>query len=157
MKSAAVCLALVLLSACLWAQGAPAAPPPPSAPPHHHEMGAMHDQHVAEMKAQVEKMRATLDQMKANLAKMKDPATKQQGELDLSLWDAMISHMEGMVKMMSQHPGMGMGMMHGEGHDGGMDCCTGMKEGGCCGGGKCMRGPHHAMDDKPAPPADEKK
>ena len=49
--------------------------------------------------------------MKANLPKIKDSATKQQMQLDTELWDAMVSHLEGMQKMMSEH-GMG-GMHHG--------------------------------------------
>ena len=151
MKSAALCVALFLLSGCLWAQDAPA-PPPPPAGAHHHEMGAMHDQHMAEMKAQVEKMRATLNQMKAMAAKEKKSPEQQELRQNAELWDAMISHLEGMVKMMSEHPGPGMGteMPHGEGHGEGMACCAGMKEGagccggmkeggGCCGGGKCSK------------------
>ncbi len=160
MKSAVVCLVVVLLSASLWAQAAPASPPAPAQPPaaapgapmHHHDhaMGAMRDKHMQEMKAQVEKMRATLEQMKANLAKVKDPALKQQTQLDVDLWEGMVKHMEGMVSMMSGHEGMGMGMMHG-GMEGGMECCKDMKEGGgCCGGNKCMQGP-----PKPAPAAEK--
>ena len=61
----------------------------------------MVDQHMQEMKAQVEKMRATLEQMKTNLAKVKDPALKQQAQLDVDLWEGMVTHMEGMVLMMS--------------------------------------------------------
>jgi hypothetical protein len=114
-------------------------------------MGAMHDQHMQEMKAQLEKMHATLDQMKANLAKVKDPAARQQGQMDVDLWDGMIKHMDAMVGMMSRHEGMGMGMMHG-GMPGGMECCKDMKEGGgCCGGNKCMQ--PKAPDAQSAPPA----
>lgn len=137
MKSAALCVALFLFSGCLWAQEAPA-PPPSPAGPHHHEMSAMHDQHMAEMKAQVEKMRATLNQMKATAAREKKSPEQLELQQNAELWDAMISHLEGMVKMMSEHPGpgMGMGMMQHEGHEG-MSCCAGMKEGaGCCGGMK---------------------
>ena len=142
MKFAVVGLALVLVSAGLWAQGAPAPAPPPAG--HHHDMGAMHDQHLQEMKAQVEKMRATLNQMKTTAAKEKKSPEQQELQQNAELWDAMISHLEGMVKMMSEHPGPGMGM-HGEGHGEGMACCAGMKEGeagmkegGCC-GGKCSK------------------
>jgi formylmethanofuran dehydrogenase subunit B len=71
----------------------------------------MMQQHMQQMKAQVESMRAKVDQMKANVARIKDPATKQQMQLDTELWDAMVSHLEGMQKMMSEH-GMGMGGMH---------------------------------------------
>jgi hypothetical protein len=165
MKSAVVCFVVVLLSAALWAQAAPAATPAPQAPAatpakpmhhHAHAMGGMRDQHMQEMKAQVEKMRATLEQMKANLAKVKDPALKQQSQLDSDLWEGMVKHMEGMVSMMSGHEGMGMGMMHDDMHGGmggGMECCKDMKEGGgCCGGNKCMQGPPKPAEEKtPAP------
>ena len=96
---------------------------------------------MPDMKAQVEKMRATLDQMKANLAKIKDPALKQQAQLDVDLWEAMVEHMEGMVKMTSQGPDKPSGDRRG-----GMGCCGGMHKGdGCAGmkqtdGGKCMHG-----------------
>jgi len=151
MRSVFLCLALIVSAACTRAQQAPAdAPPPP--PAHHHDMGAMHDQHMQEMKAQVEQMRATLEKMKTNLSKVKDPAQKQQSQFDVDLWEAMVKHMEGMVSMMSGHHDMGM-MMDGihEGHDG-KGCCAKMEggEGGCCGGNKCMK--PAAPPDKPATP-----
>ena len=62
--------------------------------------------HHMEMQQQVAKMRATLEKMKANLDKISDPAVKQQAQLDVELWDAMVQHMEGMVKMMTMHGGM---------------------------------------------------
>ena len=138
MKTIALFIGCLIFSACVWAQDAPQAPPPM----HHHDMGAMPDQHAAERKAQVEKMRATLNEMKANLAKEKKPSAVEQKNIEL--WEAMIGHMEEMANMMSHHDEMGMGMGHGEGH--GMGCCAkmmdkegGMKDGGCCGGGKCEK------------------
>jgi hypothetical protein len=165
MKLAMPSLFLVLLNVCLWAQAAAPAqsqtPQPPdaqSAPPMHHPMGHdMHQQHMQEMKAQLEKMHATLDQMKANLAKLKDPAAKQQAQLNVDLWQGMVGHLDGMVKMMSDggmHEG---GMMH-DGAAMPMACCAGMKEGaqkgGCCADNKCMQGMHHENEKGPA--ADEK-
>jgi len=110
---------------------------------HSHQHGmAGQGMPMPDMKAQVEKMRAALDQMKANLAKLKDPTVKQQAQLDVDLWQAMVEHMEGMAKMVSHGPDQAMGDMHG-----GMGCCGGMHKGdGCCGGmkdagsGKCMHG-----------------
>lgn len=135
MKSAALCIVLILLSACLWAQApapapAPAEPAPPMHHSMHHDMGAMHDQHMQEMKAQVEKMRATLEQMKATIAKEKSTSENQLERQNIELWESMIKHMEGMVEMMSHHPGTEMGMMHPgmDGMKGG--CCSGMKDGG---------------------------
>jgi hypothetical protein len=59
--------------------------------------------------------------MKANLPKIKDATLKQQAQLDADLWESMVQHMEGMVKMMSERPGMGMmGGMHHRGMMGGM-------------------------------------
>jgi TolA-binding protein len=121
MRSAVLCFALMALAACVWAQApaqAPAQEPAPQSPPAHHGMhhdrAAMHQKHMQEMKDQVAKMRATLDQMKANLSKVKDPAVKEQSQLDIDLWEAMVKHMEGMVSMMSQHEG---GMTGGTHHD----------------------------------------
>jgi len=173
MKYAAVCVALMLLSACLWAQTpAPAqpAPPPPAqaAPPMHHgmyhHMGAMGPEHMQEMKAQVAKMRATLEQMKAAVAKEKSTKEPQLERQNIELWEAMVTHLESMVSMMSPPEGMAPGMVHGGmmGHDGmggccaammkeGGGCCGGMKDGGgCCGGNKCTP---PSPPEKPAPPA----
>jgi hypothetical protein len=110
-------------------------------------MMGMHQKHMAAMKADLEKMRAKLDEMKANLAKVKDPAAKQQIQLDADLWEMVVGHMGQMQKMMSEHPGMGMGMMgdggmagmHHEGMAGCCGCCAGMKD-GMQGGMKCMQG-----------------
>ena len=132
MRSAVLCFAVMLLAASVWAQEPAQAPAPPAAPPKHHgmdhPMAAMHQQHVQGMKDHVAKMRATLEQMKANLAKVKDPAAKQQSQFDIDLWEGMVKHMEGMVSMMSEHPGM-----------------------------DTMGGMHHDMDEKAAPPASDKK
>ncbi len=87
------------------------APTPPHHDMHHSDMAAMHAKEMQHMKDEVSKMRDTLNQMKSNLDKLKDPAVKQQAQLDVDLWEAMVGHMEGMVNMMSAHEGMGM--MHG--------------------------------------------
>lgn len=152
MKFVASCLFCVLVSVCLWAQ-APAEAPSQQSPaaqpeqPTHHPMGRdMHQEHMQEMKAQLEKMHATLDQMKANLAKVKDPAAKQQAQLDVDLWEGMVHHLDGMVRMMSDQ-----GMAR-EGAGMPMGCCGHMKDGagGCCEGNKCMQGMHREMDKGPA-------
>jgi hypothetical protein len=165
MKTILSVFLLLALATGVWAQ-APAAPaqtPQATPPPRHHDMMAMRQKHMQEMKDQAGKMRATLDKMKANLAAVKGAAAKQQAQLDVDLWESMVGHMEGMVKMMSEHEGMmgpgmmGPGMEHG-GMMGGMGsspamkagggggCCAGMQEGGgCCGGNKCMQEGHHGM------------
>jgi TolA-binding protein len=128
MRSAVLCFALMLLAASVWAQEPAQAPAPPAeSPKHHHDMAAMQQQHLQEMKDQVAKMRATLEQMKANLAKVKDRAVKQQSQFDIDLWEDMVKHIEEMVSMMPEHPGTG------------------------------MRGMHHDVDEKAAPPAPDKK
>jgi hypothetical protein len=165
MKSVVLCLVAAMFSACLWAQATPGATATPQAPAtapppmHHHgsAMAGMHG-HMQEMKAQVEKMRATVEQMKANLAKVKDSALKQQAQLDIDLWDAMVKHMEGMVSMMSAPGGMGMGGMQSgmggmQGNASGMQCCKDMKEGGCCGGNKCMQPKAPPPATQSAPPS----
>ena len=162
MKFVAFSCFLVLLNACLWAQAAaPAQPQAPQSPdaqsdsPMQHNM---HQQHMQEMKAQLEKMHATLDEMKANLAKMKDPAARQQAQLNVDLWQDMVGHLDGMVKMMSDGGMHERGMMHG-GAAMPMACCDGMKEGaqkgGCCGDNKCMQGMHHEKDNNSAGPTDK--
>lgn len=162
MKTAVLSFFLVLSASFSWAQDGSSATlagqsaKPPSTM--HHDMGAMRQHPIEEMKAQVQKMRSTLDQMKVNLAKVKDPALKQQSQLDVDLWEAMVKHMEGMVSTMSEADGMGTGMMQGGPHSG-MGCCAGMKDSGCCGemksgagccgGNKCMHG--SSKNTQPAP------
>jgi hypothetical protein len=126
----------------------------------HHDMGAMHQQHLQEMKAQVAKMRATLEQMKAAVAKEKKTQEPQLERQNIELWEAMVTHLEGMVSMMSRPEGMPMGMMHGgmggccAGMKEGGGCCGGMKDGGgCCGGSKCMQPKAPDAPEKAAPPA----
>lgn len=160
----AICVAL-LVTAARAQTAPPQEPAPPARPPmqgccmHSHQDGVSgHNMSgpgmaMPDMKAQVEKMRATLDQMKANLAKVGDPAVKQQAQFDVELWQAMVEHMEGMVKMMSQAPDMPMGNMQG-----GKGCCGGMHKGdGCCGGMKSADGrkcEHGGASAKSAVPAE---
>jgi hypothetical protein len=167
MRYVSLSLAVLVLSLASWAQAAsPQDPPqmnqgpPPNAPMHHQGMQGMGPDHMAQMKAQVDQMSAAVAEMKDNTAKIKDPAAKKQAQMDAQLWDSMVKHMEGMVKMMSDHqqPGtMGMGMMDHDGMAGmaGGGCCAGMKDGamqggGCCGAGKCMKPNAPAA---PAPPS----
>lgn len=153
MRAACFAFVLIFSAAFACAQNPPTGTPP-SPPAHHHGMGAMHDQHMQEMKSQVEQMRATLEKMKSNLAKVKDPAIKQQSQYDVDLWESMVKHMEGMVTMMSgdHEMGMMMGGMYEGVKQGGMACCAKMEggEGGCCGGNKCMK--PAAPSEKPVTP-----
>ncbi len=116
MKSLMIAVTCMLFTVPVWAQetGGQSTTPPPQeqAGPMHRQMHhpGMMQEHMQEMKAQIDSMRAKVDQMKANLAKIKDSATKQQMQLDTELWDAMVTHLENMQKMMAEHP---MGGMHG--------------------------------------------
>lgn len=139
MKSLLSLIAAMLLSTVLWAQQ----------PADHPDMPAMHQQHMQEMKAQLDNMHAKLDEMKANLAKVKDPAARQQIQLDTELWAMMVGHMEDMQKMMAAP--MEHGTM-GKHEDKMAGCCAGMKD--QAGGMKCMQGTQHD-GDKPIVPADK--
>jgi hypothetical protein len=141
MKPLLTVIAALLLSACAWAQE------PATHPQDHPDMMAVHQQHMQEMKAQLDKMHAKLDEMKANLAKVKDPAARQQIQLDADLWAMMVSHMDNMQKMMAgptERDGMGM---H---HEEMAGCCAGMKD--QPGGMKCMQGMRHEGDKTIVPP-----
>jgi hypothetical protein len=128
MKIAALAFATLFLAASLAAQTA-APPPPPPPMQHDHAMAGMGDQHMQQMKAQVEQMRATLNDMKANAAGIKDAAAKRQAQLDMQLWEKMVAHMEGMVNMMSSHAAGGHSMgCCGDMKDGKPGCCAGMKD-----------------------------
>jgi hypothetical protein len=111
MKAYFLGIILALAAAPLWAQApaTPPTPPPPSTHQMHHDMMT---RHMEQMQAQVDKMRATLEQMKANLSKITDPAARQQAQLNVDLWEAMVHHMEVMTHMMAPHGGMDMGGMH---------------------------------------------
>lgn len=113
MKLAFVLMTCVFLNPGAWGQtgGEQSTNSGQPSGPMRHEMAPMMQQHMQEMKAQVESMRAKVGQMKSNLPKIKDPTTKQQMQLDTELWDAMVTHLENMQKMMAEHP-MG-GMHHG--------------------------------------------
>ncbi|HYL16150.1 MAG TPA: hypothetical protein VEV41_24170 [Terriglobales bacterium] len=117
MKILGSLVAVLLLTLFVSAQATqPSTQQPSQAPPMHHpmhhDMSAMHEQHMQEMKAQVDQMRAKVEAMKANLPNVKDPALKQQLQNDVDLWEMMVSHMDQMSKMMEGRPGM---MGHGMG------------------------------------------
>jgi hypothetical protein len=155
---------LLALSAMVFGQATPApgsaatASPAPAA---HGMDNEMMQQHMQEMKAQLDSIRAKIESMKTNLGKVKDPSAKQVLQTDIDLWGTMASHMEAMQRTMSA-PNHGAGMaMH---HEGGCPCCAGMMSGeakaddhamGCCGGGKCMRSKPGTpiSPETPAPPA----
>lgn len=162
MKQIAILMCVLTFAATAWGQAAPpqnpASPPPPAAggPMHQRMHHPMMQQHMPDMKAQLDTMRAKIAVLQTNLAKVKDPATKQALQADLDLWQSMATHMEAMQKMMST-AGPAMAMHH---DDAGCPCCAEMmKQGGsgmaCCGGNKCMHGKpgQPAAPEMPAPPA----
>jgi TolA-binding protein len=162
MKQVCLAMLVVLLSASIWGQAAPAqnsAPQPQSsqgAPMHHGMHHQMMQHHMPDMKAQLDTMRTKIADLKTNLVRVKDPATKQALQADLDLWQSMAAHMEAMQKMMPRM-GPGMAMNHDEAD---CPCCAEMmKEGdmamACCGGNKCMQNKPNApiTPEPPAPPA----
>jgi hypothetical protein len=163
MKQASLAMLVVLLTASIWGQAAPAqnsAPQSPSAqavPMRHGMHHQMMQHHMPDMKAQLDTMRVKIADLKTSLARVKDPATKQALQANLDLWESMAGHMEAMQKMIAPM-GPGMAMNHDEEN---CPCCAEMmKEGGmgmaCCGdGNKCMQNKPKApsASETPAPPA----
>lgn len=115
-------------------------------PAHHPQAGAMHDQMMKDMQANLDTMRATVQKMKDQLTKVTDASTRDQLQLNISLWEATVSDMDQHMKMMQSMMGHDEDMDHGKmadhrrmGHDEGMGegkgmCC-------CCGseGMSCAR------------------
>ncbi|HEY1263285.1 MAG TPA: hypothetical protein VGF06_07160 [Terriglobales bacterium] len=101
-----ILLLILSLSTVMLAQ-TESQPSTPPAPMHHHHMMSM-SQGMQKMQTQVNSMRTTLEKMKGNLAKITDPALHQQAQLNVDLWEAMVSHMEQMSEMMHAHGSMGM-------------------------------------------------
>lgn len=113
MKVLGFLIAMLLLTLLVSAQATQPSPQQPSqATPMHHPMHHDSEQHMQEMKTQVDQMRAKVEAMKANLPNVKDPALKQQLQNDVDLWEMMVNHMDQMSKMMEGRPGM---MGHGMG------------------------------------------
>jgi hypothetical protein len=162
MKQASLAMLVILLSAIIWGQAAPAqnsAPPPPpaqAAPMHHGMHHQMMQHHMPDMKAQLDRMRVKIADLKTSLARVKDPATRQALQADLDLWESMAGHIETMQKMM---PPMEPGMATNPDKAGCPCCAEMMKQGGmgmaCCGGNKCMQSKPSApgASETPAPPA----
>ena len=148
---------------CAQAPSSQSAAPPSAAqaaPMDHAMPQEMMQQHMQEMKGQLDSMRAKIADMRTKLAKVKDPAAKQALQADLELWETMAGHMESMQKMPPAEHGPGMAMHH----EGGAGCCAGMmgheNKGddhgmSCRGGGKCMQGKATGSiaPEAPAPPA----
>ncbi|MFI5105976.1 MAG: hypothetical protein ACHP79_13710, partial [Terriglobales bacterium] len=138
----------------------------------HDKMGAMHEQMMKDMQADLDGMKANLQKMKDLAAKTNDPAAKDQLQLNISMWQSVIGNMEKHMHMMKAMHEHGMGM--GEGHDAhgkdmhghemggkdGMSCCGG-KDGMSCGkgDGKEMSGCccKRAASEKALPPDATKK
>jgi len=77
-------------------------------------MSAMHDQMMKSMQADLDSMRSNLQKMKDQLSKVSDPSTKDQLQLNISMWQTMIDNMEKHMTMMKGMMGPGHDMMmHG--------------------------------------------
>src|SRR5512147_2689734 len=128
MKVRGVFLAMVVVFASLaWAQNPPSRAP--GADVHSHSaagtatpaqkqpgipadegMAGMREQHMQEMKANLDKMHALLEQMKASVADM-DPKDQPAMQANIQMWQMMVDHLDAMTKHMQSMQGMDMGGM----------------------------------------------
>jgi len=126
MKARGVLLAMVVVFASLaWAQNTP--PQAPRADVHSHSaagtakpaqtqpgmpadkgMAGMREQHMQEMKANLDKMHALLEQMKASVADM-DPKDQPAMQANIQMWQTMIDHLDAMTQHMQSMQGIDMG------------------------------------------------
>jgi hypothetical protein len=78
-------------------------------------MAAMPDQMMKSMQADLDSMRSNLQKMKDQLSKVSDQSTKDQLQLNISMWQALIDNMDKHMTMMKGMMGPGHGMMmHGQ-------------------------------------------
>ncbi len=79
------------------------------------KMSAMHEQMMKSMQADLDSMQANLKKMKDQLSKVSDQPTKDQLQLNITMWQSLIDNMNKHMTMMKQMMGPGHGpMMHGQ-------------------------------------------
>jgi hypothetical protein len=90
------------------------APDQPTKSGQQQSMAAMRDQMMKSMQADLDTMRSNLQRMKDQLSKVSDQSTKDQLQLNISMWQTMIDNMDKHLTMMKgmMEPGHSM-MMHG--------------------------------------------
>lgn len=109
-------LRYVLLASVLITSGGMAqnAPDQPGKTGQQQSMAAMHDQMMKSMQADLDSMRSNLQKMKDQLSKVSDQSTKDQLQLNISMWQTLIDNMDKHLTMMKGMMGPGHGMMmHG--------------------------------------------
>lgn len=107
-----VLLASVLITLAGTAQNAP---DQPGKTGQQQDMAAMHDQMMKSMQADLDTMRSNLQKMKDQLNKVSDRSTKDQLQLNISMWQTLIDNMAKHMAMMKEMMGTGHGMMmHGQ-------------------------------------------
>ncbi len=128
MKARGVLLAMVVVLSLARAQNTP--PQAPRADVHSHSaastakppqkqpgmptdkgMAGMREQHMQEMKANLDKMHALLEQMKASVAGM-DPKDQPAMQANIQMWQIMVDHLDTMTQHMQSMQGLDMGGMH---------------------------------------------
>lgn len=76
--------------------------------------GAMHEQMIQNMQANLDSMQANLKKMKDQLSKVSDQSTRDQMQLNINMWQSLIDNMNKQLTMMKQMPGPGRGQMRGQ-------------------------------------------
>jgi hypothetical protein len=108
-------LALALFTVLAPAQNPPGQPGMAGKTGQQQNMAAMHDQMMKSMQADLDSMRSNLQKMKDQLNKVSDQSTRDQLQLNISMWQTLIDNMEKHMTMMRgrMSPVHGM-MMHGQ-------------------------------------------
>lgn len=109
-------LALALFISVASAQNAPDQPGMAGKMGQQQHMAAMHEQMMKGMQADLDSMRSNLQKMKDQLAKVSDPSTKDQLQLNISMWQTLIDNMDKHMTMMKQMMPPGHGMMMQDNH-----------------------------------------
>jgi hypothetical protein len=106
----------LLIASALIASAAIAqnAPDQPTEAGQQQSMAAMRDQMLKSMQTDLDTMRSNLEKMKDQLSKVSDQSTRNQLQLNISMWQTMIDNMDKHLTMMKEMMGPRHGMtMHG--------------------------------------------
>jgi peptidoglycan hydrolase CwlO-like protein len=105
-----LCLLALLCLGYTWAQDTTQKQMKPGTPQaRHDQMAAQHEQMMKGLQADVDSMKANLQKMKAQLGSVKDQSTKDQLQLNITMWQTFIDNMDKHLQMMKS--------MGGPGHD----------------------------------------
>ena len=107
--------ALVLVGSVALAQNPPSQSGTPGRAAQQQKMSAMHDEMMKSMQTDLDSMRSNLQKMKDQLSKVSDQSTKDQLQLNISMWQTMIDNLDKHLTMMKAMMGPARGMMmHGD-------------------------------------------